>query len=48
MLKQLLNLSRKTEHLSFDMFVYLCLTSHRQRGHLETAPPFNVPCERRT
>ena len=27
------------------MFVCLCLTSHRQRGHLETAPPFPVPCE---
>ena len=26
---------------------WLCLTSHRQRGHLETAPPFTVPCERR-
>ena len=25
---------------------WLCLTSHRQRGHLETAPPFTVPCER--
>ena len=24
---------------------WLCLTSHRQRGHLETAPPFTVPCE---
>ena len=23
------------------------LTSHRQRGHLETAPPFTVPCEGR-
>ena len=23
----------------------LCLTSHRQLGHLETAPPFTVPCE---
>ena len=22
---------------------WLCLTSHRQRGHLETAPPFTVP-----
>ena len=21
---------------------WLCLTSHRQRGHLETAPPFTV------
>ena len=27
--------------------VCLCLTSHRQRGHLETAPPFTVPCEGR-
>ena len=24
---------------------WLFLTSHRQRGHLETAPPFTVPCE---
>ena len=24
---------------------WLCFTSHRQRGHLETAPPFGVPCE---
>ena len=26
---------------------WLCFTSHRQRGHLETAPPFGVPCEER-
>ena len=26
---------------------WLCLTSHRQRGHLETAPPFTVPYEGR-
>ena len=26
---------------------WLCLTPHRQRGHLETAPPFTVPCEGR-
>ena len=26
---------------------WLCLTSHRPRGHLETAPPFTVPCEGR-
>ena len=26
---------------------WLCLTSDRQRGHLETAPPFTVPCEGR-
>ena len=26
---------------------WLCLTSHRQRGHLETAPPFTVPCKGR-
>ena len=24
-----------------------CLTSHRQWGHSETAPPFTVPCEER-
>ena len=24
---------------------WLCITSHRQRGHLETVPPFTVPCE---
>ena len=29
------------------LFVCLCLTSHRQRGHSETAPPFTVPCEGR-
>ena len=33
------------------MFLYnvgwLCLTSHRQRGHLETATPFTVPSEGR-
>ena len=26
---------------------WLYFTSHRQRGHLETAPPFTVPCEGR-
>ena len=26
---------------------WLCFKSHRQRGHLETAPPFTVPCEGR-
>ena len=25
----------------------LCFTSHRQRGHIEMAPPFTVPCEGR-
>ena len=27
------------------MVGWLCLTYHRQRGHLETAPSFTVPCE---
>ena len=27
--------------------VCLCFTFHRQRGHLETAPPFTVTCEGR-
>ena len=26
---------------------WLSFTSHRQRGHLEMAPPFPVPCEGR-
>ena len=29
------------------LFVCFSFTSHRQRGHLETAPPFTVPCEGR-
>ena len=29
------------------MVGWLRLTSHRQRGHLETTPPFTVPCEGR-
>ena len=28
-------------------FGWLCFTSHRHRGHLDTAPPFTVPCEGR-
>ena len=32
---------------NFDLVGWLCLTSHRQQGHLETAPPFTVPCEGR-
>ena len=28
-------------------FSWLCFASHRQRGHLETATPFTVPCEGR-
>ena len=27
------------------MVGWLCFTSHRQRGHLEMAPPFTDPCE---
>ena len=26
------------------IFGWLCLTSQRQGGHLETVPPFTVPC----
>ena len=29
------------------MVGWLCLMSHRQRCHLEMAPPFTVPCEGR-
>ena len=31
----------------WTMVGWLCLTSHRHRGHLETAPPFTAPCEGR-
>ena len=35
-------------HMSFFWLVgWLCYMSHRQRGHLETAPPFTVPCKGR-
>ena len=27
--------------------VWLCFKPHRQRGHLETAAPFTVPCKGR-
>ena len=41
-----LQVFRKGDYvLLFALFVCLCLTSHRQRGHSETAPPFTVPCE---
>ena len=29
------------------LYGWLCFTSHQQRGHLETALPFTVPCEGR-
>ena len=29
------------------MVGWLCLASHRQRGHLKSVPQFTVPCERR-
>ena len=32
---------------TLSMFVCLCFTSLQQRGHLETAPPFTVPCKGR-
>ena len=31
-------------HRIVGWFGWLCLTSHRQGGHLEAAPPFTVPC----
>ena len=43
----------KIQYVTILRFIYiftecwLCLTSHRQRGHLETAPPFTVPCDGR-
>ena len=37
-------------HVNIGLVGRLCFTSHRQRGHLETAPPFTmftVPCKGR-
>ena len=46
--KRLIEIKKNTaSHLGLVGFGWLCLTSHRQRGHLETAPPFTVPCEGR-
>ena len=39
--------SGKVGDCAVMMFVCLCFTSLQQRGHLETAPPFTVPCEGR-
>ena len=34
--------------IAFSRLVgWLCFMCHRQRGHLETAPPFTVPCKGR-
>ena len=37
------------EDIVYDVLLvgWMCFTSHRQRGHLETVPPFTVPCEGR-
>ena len=39
--------SREVDWVNILDDVCWCLTSHRQRGHSETAPPFTVPCEGR-
>ena len=45
------HLLRKRENLvkscNIALFVCLCFTSLQQRGHLDTVPPFTVPCEGR-
>ena len=38
---------KMTSWMQFDVCGWLCFTSHLQRGHLETAPPFTAPCEGR-
>ena len=35
----------RLESIDFRLVGWLSFTSHRQRGHLETAPPFPLPCE---
>ena len=34
-----------TDEAIHSVFVVLAFTSHQQRGHSQTAPPFTVPCE---
>ena len=38
---------RKTQKKVFKLIGWLCFTSHWQRGHLEMARPYTVPCEGR-
>ena len=38
-------ISTVSNTLKSKLVGWLCLTFHRQRGQLETAPPFTVPCE---
>ena len=46
--KRVLSIQVRSQAVTFSWLVgWLCLTSHRQRGHLETAPPFTVPCKGR-
>ena len=40
-------LHRRVSDFKLLLLLLLCLTSHRQQGHKETAPPFTVPCEGR-
>ena len=35
------------QNVNLMLVGWLCFTSHQQRGHLETAPPFSVSCEGR-
>ena len=44
-LKKLIIVIKQVEFL--NEIVCLCFTSLQQRGHLETAHPFTVPCEGR-
>ena len=39
-----IHLVKKKNEWSVNRLFFWCLTHHRQRGHLETAPPFTVPC----
>ena len=39
------NINRYTIERHQNRFVCSCFTSLQQRGHLETAPPFTVPCK---
>ena len=47
MTTNLLDMQNYDSYIVHIPFVYFFFTSLQQRGHLETASPFTVPCEGR-
>ena len=45
--ESIISVSCHSNHTHLGKVGLLCFTSQRQRGYLETAPPFTVPCDGR-